>query len=294
LEVKPHIVITQKSADRVLFDETISGLSATIRAPGSWESQVISAPILPLWELYIPAELNIIFKLSLTSKLSLMFSTVGLDPQGSVLDFTTASSTVVIFDKPSGVGGEIKLTGATAKVSGSVVMSAGLSVVNFQTPLKIDFLNIPIAEFTAHSTQNTNLALLKTPLTANIDINPSKANLGDVVTVRGYISPPARDLPIQVIVDGTIIGSTTPNSDGSFVFMWTPSQVGTHSVKVELPETRYTTYAASSTIQFTVEERGTTLSFLIVIIAAIVVAAVIAIAIFVIKKKEKSDPMSSN
>ena len=246
------IKVVKKSTGEVVFEKTVGTDLGSINVPGSWTLPSIAVPAITFEIVGVPAELSIIFTFSLTTEYLITLNTYGLNPATKTLSFTTAGVKKVSFSKPSGLGAEVRLTGTAVETQGSLTVSAGLSLAGFPTPLKIDFATVPIAEWVTSTTQNVDMALLKTPISLDVSLDSTLINLGESITISGRVTPPVREVSVQVVVDDIIIGTTKTKEDGTFIFTWEPPHAGTFSVLVKSPETKYTTSATSSAIQLLV------------------------------------------
>ena len=248
----PEILIIRKSTGENVLDKTVSVDVGSMNIPGSWESQTLSVPIVPLEEIGIPAELSVMFRLSITSDYSVNLNTFDLSPQTSNLNFEASATKSVIFTKPSGVGAEITITSTAAKLQGDIVMSAGLSITYIPTPLEMDFATVPIAEFSATNTQTYTVATLKTPISINLDTPPNVVNLGNLAQITGRVEPAAEGITLYLVIGGIDTLTAQTQSDGTFAFNWNPSSAGTFSLAARAPESKYVISATSSTIQIIV------------------------------------------
>lgn len=284
-----RVVVIDESTGNAIVDETAGADLGSTNVPGSWSSPSLAVPIIPLEIFGIPAELNIYFRFSLYSQYSLTLSTYGLQPQTMTLEYPSSITKNVKFSKTSGVGAEVLLTSAQVKVEGSITVSAGLSVSGIPTPLKKDFMSIPIGEWVTHRPQDIGMATLKTPITIEASVSTTVVTLGEYVTVSGRVMPQARDIIIQVVAAGTTVGTTETGEDGSFSFNWQPTYVGTVDMFVKSPETKYTTSASSPITNLVVKKSPKTptviddTELLILSIVAIALAAVTAL--FIVRKR---------
>ena len=247
-----RVVVIDESTGNAIVNETAGTDLGSISVPGSWSSPSLVVPIVPLEIVGIPIELSIYFRFSLSSQYSLTLSTYGLQPETMTLEYSSSMIKTVGFSKPSGVGAEIRLTNARIEVEGSITVSAGLSVTGLPTPLKKDFLSVPIGEWLTPRPQDINMATLKTPITVEASVNTTVVTLGEYVTVSGRVIPQAKGITIQIVVAGTTVGATETQEDGSFSFNWQPTYAGTIAIFVKSPETKYTTSASSPTIDLIV------------------------------------------
>lgn len=249
-----RIIIVKKSTNQVLVDETIGGYLPTFSVPGSFSSPKYTVPVFPLEEFGIPAELSVYFRLNLDTSLVTGLSATGLNPSEINENFQSAGTKSITYSKPSGVGANIDLTSTSLTATGSVIVSLGLTVFKFPTPFTVDFTSVPITDWTLLNYQQLNLAALKTPINIDFSLSRSIVNLGDAVTVNGYLTPSAQNIPLQLLVDGISTSSTQTRSDSSFSFSWQPKSPGTFSISVKALESTYTTFKTSSSKQLTVNK----------------------------------------
>jgi hypothetical protein len=247
-----RVLVIDDSTGDAIVDETTGTDLGAIDVPGSWSSPSLVVPIVPFEIVGIPMELSIYFRFSLSSQYSLTLSTYGLQPQTTTLEYSSSTTKTIEFSKPSGVGADIRLTNARIEVEGSITVSAGLSVSGIPTPLQKDFMSVPLGDWVTSHSQDINMATLKTPITVEASVNTTVVTLGKYVTVSGQVSPQAKDITLQIIVEGTTVGTTETQEDGSFSFEWQPTYAGTIGLFVKSPETKYTTSASSPTINFIV------------------------------------------
>jgi len=246
------VVVVKKSTASTVFDKTVGINLGSMSVPGSWSSQSIAIPLIPFELGGIPVELSIFFRLSITNNFIVTLSMYGLQQSIATLDFTSSGANAISFSKQSGVGAEVRLTDAAVMARGGITVSAGLSVVGLPTPLKIDFATVPIVDWTTHSAQNIEVAVLKTPITLEVSSSPEVVNIGETVTVSGRLIPPAAGIPLHLIVDGISVTTAESQMDGLFTLDWKPPYSGTFSIFVKASDTKYTTSATSSTIQLIV------------------------------------------
>ena len=247
-----RVLMIDESSGNVIVDETTGTDLGTINVPGSWSSPSLVVPIVPFEIVGIPVELSIYFRFSLSSQYSVILSTYGLQPQTTTLEYSSSMKKTDTFSKPSGVGAEIRLTSAQIEVDGSITVSAGLSVSGIPTPLKKDFMSVPVSEWMTHHPQDISMATLKTPILVEASVNTTMVTLGEYVTVSGQVIPQARDITVQIVAGGTTVGTTETQEDGSFSFDWQPTYAGTIAMFIRSPETKYTTSASSTTIDLIV------------------------------------------
>ena len=283
-----RVTVIDESTGNAIMDKTVGTDLGMINVPGSWSSPSLVVPIIAFEIVGIPVELSIYFRFSLVSRYSLTLSTYGLQPQTMTLEYSSSMTKNVGFSKPSGVGADIILSSARVKVEGSIIVSAGLSVVGMPTPLKKDFTSVPIGEWVTQSPQEIAMATLKTPITIEASVNTSIITLGEYVTVSGRVTPEASDITIQIFAAGTVVGTAETGQDGSYSFNWQPTYVGTITMFVKSPETKYTTSASSATINFTCKAPPKTPiavgdTELLVIGIAVALAAVTSL--FVVRKR---------
>lgn len=245
-------ILIKKSTGETIFDKAAGTDLGLMDVPGSWSSPSVAVPVIPFEVIGIPVELSLHFRFSLTTQYSIAFSTYGLEPRTTTSEFTSSASKTVSFSKPSSVGAEVRLVNSAVKAQGDITVSAGLSVTGIPTPFKIDFATVPIGEWVTSSFQDVNMALLKTPVEIDLSLSSMLVNLGESVTVSGWVTPPSKGVTVQVVIEGTVVGTTQTLGDGSFTFNWEPPYASTFSVLTKSPETKYTTVAISPSIQLVV------------------------------------------
>jgi len=277
-----RIVVRDKSADAVILDRTAGVDLGTMSIPGSWSSPKTAVPIIPFEIVGIPVELSIYFHFSLSTTYSLSFDTYGLQPQTTKSDFPADMTKYIDFSKSSGVGADITLSSAQVEAEGGLVVSAGLSLAGIPTPLNIDFASVPIVGWITHHNQGITMATLRTPITLEVSVNPTSVTLGEQVEVSGQVTPAAGGLTIQIIASNTTIGTAVTAGDGSYMFNWKPTHIGTITLFSKCAATKYTTSATSSTISIPVKEASNPLTdfvyrypWVIVVIAGVVAIAAV-------------------
>jgi hypothetical protein len=87
------------------------------------------------------------------------------------------------------------------------------------------------------------------------DISSSDILLDESITISGNVNPTDVDAPvdIQCTHDGqaTTLATVTPNTDGQFVYQWTPSQTGTYQIKaISSSDDRYNEVASAPVTLF--------------------------------------------
>jgi len=249
-----RVIVMDESTGDAVLDETIGTDLGAISVPGSWSSSSLAVPIVPFEIVGIPVELNIYFRFSLSSQYSLTLSTYGLQPQTVTLEYSSNMEKTVEFDKPSGAGAEIFLTSAEVETEGSIIVSAGLSLIGFPTPLKIDFATVPIVGWITQRSKNINMATLKTSIEIEASVSKTLVTLGEYVSVSGRVIPEASDIPIQIMAANAIVGTDETQEDGSFSFDWQPTYAGTVTIQIQSAETKYTTSASSSAFEIRVNQ----------------------------------------
>jgi len=170
------------------------------------------------------------------------------------LEYSSTMEKTVEFDKPSGAGAEISLTNAEVETEGSIIVSAGLSLIGIPTPLKIDFASVPIVGWGTERSKNINMATLKTPIEIEASVNKTSVTLGESISISGRVIPEASDIPIQIMAGNTIIRTDKTQGDGSFSFDWQPNESGTFTMQIHSTETKYTTSASSPPIEIRVNQ----------------------------------------
>lgn len=282
-----RVVAVKKSTASTVFDKTVGINLGSMSVPGSWSSQSIAIPLIPFELSGIPIELSIFFRLSITNNFIVTLSMYGLQQSIATLNFTSSGANAISFSKQSGIGAEVRLTDAAVMARGGITVSAGLSVVGLPTPLKIDFATVPIVDWTTHSAQNIEVAVLKTPIAIDVSLSPEVVNIGETVTVSGRLTPPAAGIPLHLIVEGTPVATAESQMDGLFTLEWKPPNPGTFSIFVKALETRYTTSATSSTIQFTVNRPQETHFTWRMLLGTVVAVVIIAIAVLLFKRRSR-------
>jgi len=170
------------------------------------------------------------------------------------LEYSSTMEKTVEFDKPSGAGAEISLTNAEVETEGSIIVSAGLSLLRFPTPLKIDFASVPIVGWSTERSKNINVATLKTPIEIEASVSKTLVTLGESISISGQVIPEASDIPIQIMVGNTIIGTDKTQGDGSFSLDWQPTDSGTFTIQTKSTGTKYTTAASSPALEIRVNQ----------------------------------------
>lgn len=283
-----RVIIMDESAGSAVLDETVGIDLGAISVPGSWSSRSLVVPIIPLEEFFIPAELSIYFRLSLSSDYLITLSTYGLQPEILTLEYSSSMEKTVEFDKPSGAGAEISLTSVEVETEGSIIVSAGLSLLGFPTPLKIDFASVPIVGWSTERSKNINMATLKTPIEIEASVSETLVTLGESISVSGRVIPAASDIPIQIMAGNTIIGTDKTQGDGSFSFDWQPNESGTFTIQIHSTETKYTTSASSPPFEIRVNQppQPSIPWEWLAIIAAPIILGVVLFLFFLYKKRK--------
>jgi len=254
LRMSFRIVIVKKSTNQVLVDKIIGGNLPSFSVPGFLSTPKFAVPVFPLEEFGIPAELSVYFRLNLDTSLTTSLTVTGLNPYIVNENFQSSGTKSITFSKSSGVGANIDLKSTSISAEGSIIVSLGLSIVGFPTPFTVDFASVSIADWILSDYQQVNLASLKTPVTIDFSTSQSVVNLGDIIAINGYITPPAQNIPLQLLVDGFGISSTQTRGDGYYSLSFQPNSPGTYTISVKALESTYTTSSTSTSRTITVNK----------------------------------------
>jgi len=249
-----HVKIIKKSNNAILMDKTLELPFPSTPLPGSLYSPKISVPIIPFELVGVPAELSLKAQLYLDSVFLVNLVTYGVDPSQKSFTYSSSASKEERFIKNPGVGAAFTISRTGISLEGSIIISAGITLLSLPTPLSYSFSSVPISWSNLFFQQNYELCRLCTPIALQISSNQDVINKGETLVITGSSNPQIPTASLELYCNNVNQKSFTTNQNGAFSVEWSSSRSGIFNFYVIAQDTEYIQESISDSKSIRVNE----------------------------------------